>query len=164
MQPDAYNHPDLYKVGSIIVTDAVTGQEFETVYSYDSFGNMLERTDPNGISTTFIWGYGGLYPVAEIAGATLSQVKSISGLSGIESSPLSGNASSYASSLRALSGAEVTLYEYTPLIGMTKLTTPDGRCTTYSYNGTGKLRFVFNDLHKRVNGYYYSIDNDSPLL
>ena len=110
--------------------------------------------------TTYIWGYNGLYPVAQIVGATLAQVKAISGLSDIENAPLSGALSStQISALRNLSGAEVTVWEYAPLVGLTKETTPDGRSTSYTYNASGKLHQVLDDLGRKTAAYLYSTDN-----
>ena len=84
----------------------------------------------------------------------------VSGLSGIDNAPLSGALSSaQASALRAISGAEATTWEYSPLVGLTKETTSDGRATTYTYNATGKLHQVLDDLGRKTGAYLYSTDN-----
>ena len=126
----------------------------------DIRGRILQTSDANGISTVYVWGYNGLYPVAQIVGATLTQVKAVSGLSGIENAPLSGALSStQVSALRNISGAEVTTWEYAPLVGLTKETTPDGRSTSYTYNASGKLHQVLDDLGRKTAAYLYSPDN-----
>ena len=126
----------------------------------DIRGRILQTSDANDVHTTYIWGYNGLYPVAQIVGATLAQVKAVSGLSGIENAPLSGALSStQISALRNLSGAEVTVWEYAPLVGLTKETTPDGRSTSYTYNASGKLHQVLDDLGRKTAAYLYSTDN-----
>ncbi len=142
---------------------ANSGNTWHTLVSYDvrdSHGRILQATDATGLTTVYVWGYGGLYPVAEVTGATLAQVKAVSGLSGIENAPLSGALSStQASALRAISGAEATTWEYSPLVGLTKETTSDGRATTYTYNATGKLHRVLDDLGRKTGAYLYSTDN-----
>lgn len=157
-RPDAANRPNLFCVESVTEHDGVTGRDYVTSYAYDRKGRILQRTDPSGRTTAYVWGYGGLYPVAEVVGATLAQVKSVGGLSGIETSALSGSlTSSQASSLRAL--GEATTWEYSPLVGVTSETGPDGRKVSYAYNSTGKLYQVLDDLGQRKSAYLNSIDN-----
>lgn len=136
---------------------------WHTVFTYDardSRGRILQTSDASGRATVYVWGYNGLYPVAEITGTTLTQVKTVSGLSGIDTAPLSGGLSSaQESALRALTGAEVTTWEYSPLVGLTKETTPDGRSTSYTYNASGKLHRVLDDLGRKTGAYLYSTDN-----
>lgn len=160
LQPDAINHPALFCIASVTEHDGVTHKNHVTNYSYDKLGRILQKTDPAGISSVYVWGYNGLYPVAQIVGATLAQVKEVSGLSGIENAPLSGALSStQVSALRNLSGTEVTTWEYAPLVGLTKETTPDGRSTSYTYNASGKLHQVLDDLGRKTAAYLYSPDN-----
>ena len=164
IQPAASQHPDLYRVGTVSETDVLTGESSTITYRYDNEGRLLQKTDGLGRSTVYIWGYGGLYPVAVIANCTLAQVSAISGLSAISSSPLSADASQYASALRAISGAEVTLYQYMPLIGLTKEITPDGKEISYSYNAAGKLHQVLDDLGRNQSTTLYSTENKSSSL
>ena len=160
LQPDAVNHPTLFCVASVSEHDQGTDKDFVTSYAYDKYGRVLQKTDPVGITTTYVWGYNGLYPVAEIVGATLTQVKAVSGLSGIETAPLSGAlTAAQVTALRDISDAEVTSWEYAPLVGLTKETTPDGRSTTYTYNASGKLHQVLDDLGRKTAAYLYSPDN-----
>lgn len=160
LQPDAVHHPDLFCVASVTEHDQGTDRDFVTSYAYDKYGRVLQKTDPVGITTTYVWGYNGLYPVAEIVGATLTQVKAVSGLSGIETAPLSGAlTAAQVTALRNISGAEVTTWEYAPLVGLSKETTPDGRSTSYTYNASGKLHQVLDDLGHKTAAYLYSPDN-----
>lgn len=137
------------------------GTTWRTVLSYDardSKGRILQTSDADGISTAYVWGYYGLYPVAEVVGATLAQIKAVSGLGNIENSPLTGHLSdSQASALRGL--GEATVWECSPLIGVTRETTPDGRSTSYTYNDSGKAYQVLNDLGEKISTNLYSTDN-----
>jgi len=141
----------------------LTSGSWRTLVTYDARdirGRILQMSDAKGVPTTYVWGYNGLYPVARIVGATLSQVKAVSGLSGVENAPLAGALSSpQISGLKNISGAEVTVWEYAPLIGLTKETTPDGRSTSYTYNASGKLHQVLDDLGRKTAAYLYSTDN-----
>ena len=136
---------------------------WHTLVSYDyrdQRGRVVQMTDADGIKTTFVWGYGGLYPVAQVVGAAYTQLMSISGLSVIVNTALSGGLSSaQETALRALSGAEATVWEYSPLVGLTRETTPDGRSTSYTYNASGKLHQVLDDLGRKTGAYLYSTDN-----
>lgn len=163
-RPDASAHPNLVRVASMNVRDERSNKTLVTNYTYDSYGHLVQKMDPDISFTTYIWGYGGMYPVAEIKGITLSQVRSISGLSNINTTPLPGSVASFEVALRALSGAQVTTYEYIPLIGLTKVTGPDGRSESYDYNASGKLRHVFDDLLHRVSAHYYSADHESTAV
>ena len=159
-RPDATGHPDLFCIASVVEYDGKAGRTVTTAYSYDKTGRVVQKNDTAGHVTAYVWGYGGLYPVAEVIGASISQVKTISGLSGLSTAPLSGAlTSAQAAALRALSGAEATVWEYSPLVGLTKETTPDGRSTSYTYNASGKLHQVLDDLGRKTGAYLYSTDN-----
>ena len=140
---------------------------WHTIMTYDARdirGRVLQASDANGIPTVYVWGYGGIYPVAEVRGATLSQVKTITGLSNIENAPLSGALSSaQVSALCALTGAEVSIREYAPLVGLTKETTPDGRSTFYTYTPAGKRYQVLDDLGRKTGAALYSIENNESI-
>lgn len=130
--------------------------------AYDRQGNLLESKDKNGIYTCYVWGYKGLYLVARIENISLHTLKSaVSLLRGISENPLSeGISATVRTELRTKQpGAQVTLYDYIPFTGLSKITTPDGKVTSYEYNTTGKLKGK-----KETNGYplekiYYSPDN-----
>lgn len=62
-----------------------------------------------------------------------------------------------ANALRNLGDA--TIWEYEPLIGLTKETTPDGRSSSFTYNASGKLHQILDDLGCKTSAYLYSPDN-----
>ena len=140
----------------------------ETYLKYDNRGRLLEMEDINGIKTSYVWGYGGLYPVLQGRNISISSLKSISGLQGIESSPLEGCLSEQQrAAIKTLctnSNAEVEYYEYLPLVGISKLIDATGKVYTYEYNNGGKLKRVVDNEGKSVEGGYYSPDNKLPNL
>ena len=124
----------LFRVSSVTETDMRTGISLTTSYSYDSLGHLVERTDPYGIKTTYVWGYGGMYLVAEIVNRGLDDVGDIPGLSNIQNAPLPGGLGNIEQTLRdsALDSVEVTTWDYLPLVGMIKTTDPSGRSAPMS--------------------------------
>ena len=57
------------------------------------------------------------------------------------------------------SSAQVTVFDYEPLIGLTRASGPDGRDYTYSYNNAGKLLHVLDYAGRKVESHYYSTEN-----
>ena len=128
---------------------------------YDDMGHPLQTTDKSGKSTCYIWGYNGLYVVARIDNATFSQIASYLP-STIEQEPLTTNLdalSGVEATLRGLQGVQVTTYEYEPLVGITRISDPSGRETSYEYDSQGRLIYVFDDAGDKTNEYRYHIIN-----
>ena len=128
---------------------------------YDDLGHPLQTTDKSGKSTCYIWGYNGLYVVARIDNATFSQIASYLP-SAIAQKPLATNLdalSGVEATLRGLQGVQVTTYEYEPLVGITRITDPFGRETSYEYDSQGRLIYVFDDAGDKTNEYIYHIIN-----
>ena len=57
-------------------------------------------------------------------------------------------------------GAQTTTASYSPLVGMTSLTTPDGINSEYTYNQYGRLIRVKKDGNK-LEDFFYSLDTSS---
>ena len=161
-QPDSQNHPTLFCLESSSMRDGRTNAVYTTTFQHDALGRTVQVTGPDGRSSVHLWGHGGLYPVARIDGATLSQVRTAIGDATLGTAPLSGGldattAGQLRSSLAA--PAEVTVYTWEPLVGLTGVTGPDGRSTTYEYNFSGKLKGIRDDGGHLVEEYRYSPDN-----
>lgn len=152
----------LFRIGKVREKDVTTNTWYTTEYSYDKNGNLLEIKKPDNRRTCYLWGYGGMYPIAVIDGCSLAQIESISVFSSIEDGPFEGGLS--ASAETALRNgvpvdAEVCTYEFEPLVGPVRVTGPDGRKEVYDYNNAGKLMRVYdNGMHLRES-YYYSPEN-----
>ncbi|MDP9958129.1 hypothetical protein J2X97_003809 [Epilithonimonas hungarica] len=151
---------------------------------YDSRGNLLQSTK-DGLSTTYLYGYNQLYPIAKIEGATYDQVMTALGV------PNPTNNSSYLSlDIVTRSNADinevkeneliialdtfrkhsnlanyvVTTYTYDPLVGVTSVTPPSGMREVYIYEAvTNKLKEVKrmekdasgNDVYRTLKEYEY---------
>lgn len=115
--------------------------------SYDSFGNPQHIVKDEADDITYLWSYGGQYPIAEIYNASYQEVKSALSYNDTQ---ISGLASSNAPDVTSigtllrknLPNAHVTTYTYQPLVGITSVTTPNGSTTTYEYDSYGRLSKV----------------------
>ncbi|MDR2125797.1 MAG: hypothetical protein LBP63_03060 [Prevotellaceae bacterium] len=155
--------PAMIRLQQVDTYDSETGTWItDAKYNvYDNYGNLLEQEDANGLKTSYIYGYNGLYKIAEINNCSFNQVKGISGLSGIQTTPLSGNLPTAAeNSLRNIQQAEVTTFDYKPLIGLIKIKDSTGRSVSYTYNKHGKLEKVINTAGEPEIRYNYSTDNN----
>jgi YD repeat-containing protein len=130
---------------------------------FDNQGNALSSRDKNGLYSCYVWGYNGLYLVAKVEGGlSLNNLQSaISGLSSINTTPLSGAMVAGAqNTLKAIwPGIKMTVYEYIPFVGLSKITDPSGKVTEYQYNASSKLKNQKDTKGITHNEYYYSPDN-----
>ena len=113
--------------------------------AYDRRGNLLEFEDTDGRTTAFLWGYGGLYPVASITGAGWEAVKTridTSVLYGSDFSAIGEELASFRDSYAGTAGVHVTACLYAPLTGPSSMQDPSGRITEYAYDGLGRLSQV----------------------
>lgn len=130
---------------------------------FDNKGNVLESKDKNGLYSCYVWGYNGLYLVAKVEGElSLNNLKSaISGLSNISTSPLTGAMISGAQNTLKTSwpSVKMTVFEYIPFVGLSKIIDPSGKVTEYQYNASGKLKGIKDGNNQLHNEYFYSPDN-----
>jgi len=138
--------------------------DLEVTYEkYDAGGNILQLTTRDKVTTTYLWGYNHLYPIAEIKGATYSDVTGKimeATLNSIAAkSELNSTDSTTINSLRAqLPNALVTTYTYKPLVGMSSMTDPKGIVTKYDYDASGRLNKVTQS-DKAIESYEYHYKN-----
>ena len=142
--------------------DNIVYLDQQTYDRYDYQGHPLQTTDKSGTSTCYIWGYNGLYIVARIENATFAQIAPLLPPT-IEQQPLATNLDALSgnveASLRALPDVHVTTYAYEPLVGITRITDPSGRDTSYEYDADGRLIRIRDDAGQPTNEYLYHIVN-----
>jgi len=110
--------------------------------AYDSYGNILQQHRALDKPISYLWGYSGTLPIAEIKNATYSSVNTTLQQLGIDITiPMSdAQLLSAMSKLRQQLGpAQVTSFTHKPLIGLNSQTDPSGRTTTYEYDALGRL-------------------------
>ncbi|MCD8030099.1 MAG: RHS repeat protein [Bacteroides sp.] len=139
-----------------------TNRAFETrlrYTAYDTYGNLQGMVAGETDKTVYLWGYNYQYPVAEIKGADFEQVRTqltetyINNLAKnmSVSSTLHSELRDKLKSLDVL----ITTYTYSPLIGIARMTAPNGEVTTYQYDGFGRLSKILNHNGKTLQQYNY---------
>tara|TARA_A100000171_G_scaffold36322_2_gene34982 strand:+ start:1336 stop:4494 length:3159 start_codon:yes stop_codon:yes gene_type:complete len=117
----------------------------ETDYKYDSKGNPLEVSQEGGSHISYLWGYGGTYPVAQVQNATYSEISSVINQSILDSPSSDAALRTELDKLRNpanLKGVLVTTMTYKPGVGMTSQTSPNGLTMYYEYDSFGRLQHI----------------------
>lgn len=132
------------------------------ILTYTTIGRPQEVKKEEEPVTTYLWGYGGQYPIAEIKNANYAEVFGVLGQTTINnfnvpsvSDIVINNAME---NLRSnLPKAMVTSYTYQPLVGMKSKTDPRGMTEYYEYDGMQRLKAIL-DQFKNVRSaldYHY---------
>lgn len=149
---------------SISAFSTLTYRKLYEVATYNSFHRPCEMVDANGISTVLLWGYGGLYPVAQITNVTGNQLGSSIQLTSNVSNTIygwNGLDSDSEMAFRSIPGVSVTTWKYNPFVGVSEKTGPDGRKMTYQYNIYGRLSSIIGPDSEILSRYYYSINGQT---
>ena len=130
---------NMHKVARIGAPQAISTQpvcDTVAVYQYDDMGRLVQTTDRAGLKVSYVWGYRGLYPIAQVVGADYAAVKQRVG----SVLPLTaGLDTDEETALRSLPNTLVTTYEYDPQVGVCKVTDPSGRYKRFTYDNFGRL-------------------------
>jgi len=111
--------------------------------AYGSFGNLLSFHEINNINQSYIWGYQSQYPVAKVMGADYNTAIQGLNLSLIDNPVTDLGLRAELNKIRTnIPGSLVNTYTFSPLIGMTSETTPNGITTYYEYDSFGRLKLV----------------------
>ena len=144
-------------------TTFIKGGPTVTYGVYDCWGNPLQVTKDGQPVTTYIWGYGGLRPVLEVAGATYGEVASVAGTATLNTIASGKPIQIQLSTAWELLSTEpspkmlVSWYLYDLPFGMSQASDVSGRKTSYSYDGAGRLASVLDDSGSRINTYMYAL-------
>ena len=141
----------------------LTYKDKQTIVSYDDYGNPTEIVDEYGMHTAMLWGYNGMYPIVKATNMTAASLHNVLDIT--SNAPLAGALdSSKHSKLYNLSNTLIDIYEYEPLVGMTKHYDNNGKCATYGYDSYGRLISI-SDIMGNVQRYVYNISGtNSPSL
>lgn len=130
---------------------------------YDGYGNLLEAVKDGSQRIAYIYGYGSLYPVAKVEGASydyfpeeFGQMKNYT-----DSAALVNKCAALRSSLRGT--GLVTSYTYRPLEGVSSVIAPNGERKSFVYNTFGDLCMELEHagyVEKRYD-YHYKLDSVS---
>jgi YD repeat-containing protein len=130
--------------------------------SYNTYGNLTEAQQLNGIKVSYLWGYNGQYPVAQVSNSDYVTVSSIITQAQIDAAATTGDAAlrTLLNTLRTdsrLKNTQATAYTYTPSVGITSITDPKGETAYYEYDGFQRLMNVKDkdgNIVKQTNYHY----------
>lgn len=127
-----------------------------TMMTYYTDYNIQQVTNLGGAISTYLWGYGGQYPIAEIRNATYSEVATVLTQSAIDNLNVATHSEAMMETLiknaaaklrNALPQAMVSSYTYRPLVGMTSKTDARGITEYYKYDGMQRLQAILDHLN-----------------
>jgi len=126
----------------------------EQYQDYDTKGNILQTTGRDGIVTSYLWDATGNYPMAQVKGATYSQISAQNGQTA------NFNSLTLRDSLNTLvPSAFIQTFSYKPLVGMTSQTDANGKTTYYEYDNFGRLKLIKDDQNKILKKFDYHYSN-----
>lgn len=125
---------------------------------YDVQGHAMQTTGRDGIPTCYIWGYHGMYPVAEIRNITYPRLNGK--WTPYYQTPLAGELPSASENelRRRPHYRSIRTFRYEPMVGVVETTDPAGRKTTYEYNASGMLKAVRDHEGNLLQSYNYSTE------
>ncbi len=132
---------------------------------YNTFGNILAVTRNENEKASYLWSYNNTYPVAEIKNADWSQVSSAISGAGTTVSALTNSTddSFIESKLNAIRGSLtnslVSSYLYKPMIGISRMISPNGLSTYYSYDSFNRLMEIKDHNEHIIKRYDYNVVN-----
>lgn len=143
--------------------------------TYNDNLNVSSRVGSDGVSSVYLWGYGGRYPVAEIIGASINGSGLVEGFEGhmvsatlqsdiesVNADELTSQIENYFDALRAaLPECLITTYTHKPLLGISSQTNPSGLTTYYEFDDFGRLKTVLNENNKVLKSFEYNYGNPS---
>ncbi|WP_163410539.1 choice-of-anchor D domain-containing protein [Flavobacterium ajazii] len=140
---------------------------------YDNKGNPLEVKQADGITTSYVWGYNNQYPIAKVINANYQDITNILGATNLAKlnngyiinpgpppSKLTLTDTETRSLLNPLrtnlANAEVSIFTYQPLAGITSQTDSKGLTTYYEYDNFDRLKFIKDYAGNVVKDYKYN--------
>lgn len=141
--------------------DTINENSFVREFQNDVFGGsglLLQRTGSNNSVTSYIWGSGGTYILAEISGVSFEMVKQTLGTNkfsnGIYNEP--SLLSEDESELRSIPNSLIKTFTYDPFIGVKSITDYNGEKTTFEYNASGRLYRILDNNGAVIEEYEYN--------
>jgi YD repeat-containing protein len=143
--------------------------DYTTLYGAD--GNVIQYQKTNDGYSSLFWSYNNAYPVIKAENVDYSTLSAaVSSIQGSFQTFLTNSVvnlttdaqksawRSFNTALRSnssLSKALITTYTYTPLVGMTSQTDPNGVTTYYEYDSAGRLKCIKDDDGRILKTYEY---------
>lgn len=152
---------------SIFNYDLVTGLPVTEISydKYDSQGNIVQYTEKENLTTSFIWGYSGQYPVAKIENAKYADIINVFGNEATAQNRLSKLIPPSVSDTTirniiqlirsGIPQAQVSTYTYKPSVGMTSMSDPRGITAYYSFNNANRLGYIADYDQNIIKSFVY---------
>ncbi|WP_222984570.1 RHS repeat domain-containing protein [Flagellimonas meishanensis] len=134
---------------------------------YDGNGNLIQYRKADGAPVSLIWGYNGMYPIAQLENVEYDNIPNLGSIIAnsnndndhtIGSNGQEGLLRGSLDGLRTnpnLSHAMITTYTYDPLIGVTSITDPRGYTIYYHYDANNRLKEVRDEQNNLITDYDY---------
>ncbi len=137
--------------------DALNYRAKQTFVEYDTFGNPTEIRNEHGVHTAYLWGYGGKYPIVQAVNMTAVTLRNLLGIT--DNQPLEGSLTESQRTLLHTSNAQslIEVFEYEPMVGVTKRYDQNGKCITYEYDQNERLCRISDEIGG-LKSYSYSLD------
>ncbi len=131
--------------------------EPEFSYKYDDAGHLCEIRCRGTVLASYIWGYGGQYPVIEAEGISYENLKEAAGNLVNEASASEDiRVRNLGAKLRqSFPGKEISTISYHWLFGMASFTDSRGHTTSYMYDDNGRLTSVSDFNNYLIKRYEY---------
>ena len=134
-------------------TDSIVSPTY--MYNSNYYGSLVQETDADGCVTSYMYGYNGMYPCYKVEGL---------GWHDVNAPAVFFTGSAECAELPLQQDALVSAIEYSPLLGVTAMTTPWGCRSVYGYNSDGRLASIALDGIGTSESFTYSINADGGFV
>lgn len=163
LKKTSYEYVNTNTIAPVNIKYQVKSNPIETrlqFTKYDANGNLVEQKKTGDVVTSYLWGYGGTVPVAQVVGADYTTVSGL--ISSSVLSDLNPSSSTLRTQLNAIrqyyanSNVQVTTYTYSPLTGVASVTDPNNKTNYYEYDAAGRLSLIRDQDNNIVKKYCYN--------
>lgn len=137
-----------------------------TINAYDVKGNVIQYTGKDNVINTVLYGYNYNYPIVRVKGANyntiMAQLSSLGSTNDARYAALQtitddNTLRAALASLRTINNAFVSVYTYSPFVGVSSETDVTGKALYYEYDGLGRLKLIrdqYNNIVKKLDYQY----------
>lgn len=137
------------------IIDTIDRCSWDTIETYEYYPkiNKLKEVHnyQNNVTTTYLWSYGGQYPIAEILNDSLETIENKiceNSLIAIQNS-YSPDMSKIENLRKELPNAQINTMTYDPLVGITSYTDIRGYTTYYEYDDFGRVCEIYEKVGEK---------------
>ncbi|MEH3114022.1 hypothetical protein [Pedobacter terrae] len=148
------------------VLKSVNGTALKTEITFDLYGdheNVWQLTEKGWLFKTYLWGYNDLYPVIEVKGANYYDVTAAFAYNSVDYNNDAQIKSTGNTISNALPNSMVSTFAYSPMIGVTRMTSADGNSKFFRYDDYGRLFTVKDDQGNILKKHDYALAPTSSI-